>query len=288
MSTGSYVEVLGANIHYTDQGQGPVLVFIHGMPTSGYLWRHVVDQMKSSFRCIALDLVGMGKSDKPDIDYSIFDHIRYFDAFMEALQLKDAVLIMHGWGSLIGLDYARRHPECIKGLTFYESHLRAAVDWDMLSLPVQQLASMLKQPKASYSAIVEKNYLVEKLLPRGAMQPLEASVLDKYREPFPDEASRKPLWQYVQELPLGRGESEVLELINNYSQWLMTSHCPKLLMYAMPGFITTMDTVIWARDHLSELEVVELGNALHFAQETMPQAFSDALKNWLSRSALTS
>ncbi|MDF1796005.1 MAG: haloalkane dehalogenase [Coxiellaceae bacterium] len=277
-----FVEILGSKIHYIDEGEGEPLLFIHGMPTSSYLWRHIIDQLKDNYRCIALDLVGMGSSDKPDIDYRIFDHIKYFDAFVEALELKDITLVMHGWGSLIGFDYAKRHESNVKAMAFYESHVRAAIDWDMLSLPVQQLASML-QSKASYSAIVEHDYLVEKLIPSGAINQLSGDVIEKYREPFPDADSRKPLWQYVQDLPLGDGDTDVVELIDAYSAWLQTTTIPKLLMYAIPGFITTIDTVLWSRDNICELELVELGEAMHFAQETMPGVFSQALSSWLSK-----
>ncbi|MDF1759622.1 MAG: haloalkane dehalogenase [Coxiellaceae bacterium] len=275
-----FVEILGSKIHYIDEGEGDTLVFIHGMPTSSYLWRHVIDQLKDNYRCVALDLVGMGASDKPDIDYRVFDHIKYFDAFVEELDLKDITLVMHGWGSLVGFDYARRHEGNVKAMAFYESHVRAAIDWDMLSLPVQQLASML-QSQASYSAIVEHDYLVEKLLPSGAINQLSQDVIAKYRESFPDAASRKPLWQYVQDLPLGDGNTDVVDLINNYSTWLQSSSIPKLLMYAIPGFITTIDTVLWARDNINEIELIELGEAMHFAQETMPSVFSQALSSWL-------
>ncbi len=276
-----FVEVLGSKIHYIDEGEGHPLVFIHGMPTSSYLWRHIIDQLKGQYRCIALDLIGMGESGKPDIDYRIFDHIKYFDAFMDTLNLGKVTLVMHGWGSLIGFDYARRHESDINGLVFYESHVRAAVDWDMLSLPVQQLASML-QSQASYSAIVEQDYLVEKLVPRGAINQLSDEVIDKYRQPFPDADSRRPLWQYVQDLPLGDGETDVVELIDTYSHWLQTTKIPKLMMYAIPGFITTIDTVLWARDNCSVIELVELGEAMHFAQETMPDLFSSTLSHWLA------
>lgn len=283
MQGSQYVEVLGSKIHYIDQGAGQSIVFIHGMPTSGFLWRHIIDKLKSSFRCIAPDLIGMGQSDKPDIEYRIFDHINYFDAFMQEMNLKDVILVMHGWGSLIGFDYARRHPDNVKGLAFYESHVRAAIEWDMLSLPVQQLASMLQQRDVSYSAVVERDYLVEKLLPRGAINQLPEGVLKKYKEPFPDAASRKPLWQYIQDLPLGEGHDDVVALINEYSQWLQHSNCPKLMMYAMPGFITTIETVLWARDHITELEIAELGEAMHFAQETIPDVYCDILQEWLDK-----
>lgn len=274
---------MGSKIHYLDQGQGPTVVFIHGMPTWSYLWRHIVDSMQDSYRCIALDLIGMGRSDKPDIPYTIFDHIRYFDAFMEALDLDQVVLVMHGWGSLVGFDYARRNTPKVRGLAFYEPHVRANVEWDMLSLPVQQLASMLKKPELSYTAVVERDYLVEKLVPRGSMQQLSPEVLEKYREPYSDAKSRKPLWQYVQELPLGDGDDEVVELIKQYSDWLQQCELPKLMLYAMPGFITTIDTVLWARDNLPQIDIVELGEALHFAQETMPDRFASLLNNWLAK-----
>jgi haloalkane dehalogenase len=275
------VSVLGANMHTVDVGEGAPLVFVHGMPTSSFLWRHITHDLSKNYRCIAPDLIGMGQSDHPDIDYRVFDHIRYFEAFMDALGLEKVTLVMHGWGSVIGFAYAMAHPERIEGLVFYEAHVRANVNQAMLSLPVQQLASLLAHDHASYTAIVERDYLVEKLLPAGAINPLPDAVMAHYRAPFETQESRKLLWQYVHDLPLGDGPEDVIALIEKYSSWLQETNIPKLMLYSWPGFVTTMDTVQWACEHIKNVELVEVGEAMHFAQETIPAAFSAALSDWL-------
>ena len=150
----------------------------------------------------------------------------------------------------------------------------------MLSLPLQQLATLLNRPGASYQAIVEHNYLIKKLLPHGVLRKLTDVELAFYAKPFQTKESRKPLWQYILELPLGANEGEVVELIGRYSQWLTQSTSPKLLMYAMPGFTTTIETVQWAKNNLPNITVVELPDALHFAQESIPQLFAEELRAW--------
>ncbi len=284
--TSRYVTVHNAQMHYLDMGKGDAtLVFLHGIPTSSHLWRHVIaDLAQSGLRCVAPDLIGMGKSDKPDIDYRVFEHIDYIEHFIEALQLENIILVMHGWGSVIGFEYARRHPNKIKGLVFYESHIRPVIEWNMLSLPVQQFAALLSRPGASYRAVVKQNYLVNKLLAKGMMHTMTEAEMDAYREPFPDEASRKPLWQYIQDLPLGKGPDDVVALIDTYSQWLQQTDIPKLMIYAIPGFVTTVETVAWAREKLHNLKLVGIDDALHFAQESMPDVFADAVRNWLAES----
>ncbi len=274
------VTVNGVDIHYLQSGQGAPMVFVHGMPTSSYLWRKIIPTMAPYATCIAMDLVGMGQSAKPDIDFTVFEHIDYFEAFIAELDLKNITLVMHGWGSLIACEYARRHPENIAALVFYESHLRPAFKNDMLSLPVQQMASMLARPEVAKHAIMEKNYLVNKLLPASAVSPLDADALEQYAKPFIDKSHRKLLWQYVQELPVGEKDSKVVELIAQYSQWLQHTPIPKLLLYAIPGFITTIDTVSWAKDHLSNLSLVALEDVMHLAQETSPTLFSIKLLDW--------
>lgn len=275
-----FIEIKGSKLHYLESGSGEPMLFLHGMPTWSYVWRNIIPQVDEVARCIAPDLIGMGLSDKPDIDYRIFDHIDYIEAFVEQLDLRDITLVLHGWGSVVGFEIARRHPDRIKAIAFYESHVRAVTNWDMLALPVQQFAALLQRPGASYRAIVKQNYLIRKLLPSGVIRSLSDAEKAAYEEPFNTEESRKPLWQYVQDLPLGDGPADVVELINGYSNWLKQTDIPKLMMYAVPGFITTMDTVTWARDNFKNLSLVSLDDALHFAQETAPEQFSMTLKEW--------
>lgn len=276
-----YINIRGSKMHYLEQGEeGDPIVFLHGMPTSSYAWRNIIPMLSDQARCIAPDLIGMGRSDKPDIDYRIFDHIAYIDDFIAALGLKNITFVLHGWGSVVGFDHAYRHERNIKALAFFESHVRPTTDWNMLSLPVQQLASLLKRPGASYRAIVQQNYLVKKLLPKGVMRTLSPDEIAEYAKPFPTTESRKPLWQYVQDLPLGQGPEDVVALIDRYSKWLEKTPIPKLMLYAIPGFITTVATVQWARDHLKNLTLVGLDDVLHFAQESVPELFSEKLKDW--------
>ncbi len=275
-----YANVKGSRMYYIEAGQGEPVLFIHGIPTSSYLWRNIIPGLSDKAHCIAVDLIGMGDSDKPDIDYTVFDHIAYIEGFIQQLKLKQITLVLHGWGSVIGFEYARRHSDNVKAIAFYESHLRPITSWSMLSLPVQQFASLLERPKASYRAIVEQNYLVNKMLPRGAIHRLSEEVMSHYRKPFLTPQSRKPLWQFIQDLPLGKPNGQVNKLIEGYSTWLQKANLPKLMFYAVPGFITTMETVQWAKKHLPDLTLVELEDALHFAQESSPERFANGLRRW--------
>lgn len=279
-SSQRFVEVKRSKMYYIESGQGAPILFVHGMPTSSYLWRNIIPKMSDLGRCIAPDLIGMGASDKPDIEYTVFDHIEYLDAFIDSLQLKNITLVVHGWGSVIGFDYARRHPENVAAIVFYEAFIRPDMDWDTLSLPVQQLASSLKRADVSYRAIMKENYLVNKLLPNLALRKLTTQEMNDYRQPFQTVESRKPLWQYVQDMLLSDASSPVLNLIKNNSDWLQTAKQPKLMLYSIPGFFTTISTVQWAKTNLSHISFAEILHTLHLAQETEPELFSNLLRDW--------
>lgn len=274
-------EVLGANMHYLDEGEGSPILFIHGIPTSSYLWRNVLPFLTPMARCIAVDLIGMGASDKPEIDYSLFDHINYLSAFIDSLQLDNLTLVMHGWGSVMGFHYAMENPQKIKALAVLEGHVRPNVDWSMVSLPVQELAEILNLPDGGHDIIMNSNYYVNKVMPMGVMRSLSDEEMRHYNAPFNAAGSNTPIWQYLQDLPLGR-EGPVLELIKNYSDKLCQSPLPKLMMYALPGFNTTIDTVVWAKENVANLTLVDIGEALHYAQESNPQGIGEALATWFS------
>lgn len=279
-----FLSIDNVKMHYYDEGEGDPLLFLHGIPTSAYLWRNVIPVLKPVARCIAPDFIGMGKSSKPsDCAYRIVDHIQYLDAFISQLGLNRITLVLHGWGSVAGFDFARRHPDKIKGLVFYESHIRPVRDWNDLSLPIQQLATLLRNPKASHRAIVDQNYLVEKLLPAATIRSLSEEEMAHYREPFATPSSRAPLWQYVNELPLGNGPSDVIELIARYSKWLQETPKLKLMLYAVPGFMTPIAEVSFAKHHFKNLTLVALDDVLHFAPESAPLAFANTILSWYQK-----
>lgn len=275
-----YLSVNEAKIHYYDEGEGDPILFLHGIPTSAYLWRNILPTLSATARCIAPDLIGMGKSDKPDIAYRIFDHVEFIDAFIRQLGLKNITLVLHGWGSVVGFHYASRHPDNIKGLVFYESHIKPVKNWRELSLPVQQLASLMRQPEKAKRAVIEQNYLLNRLLPSAILRELLPEEKAEYQAPFQTTESRLPLWQYLHDLPLGNGPEDVVNLIQDYSNFLQKTPIPKLLLYAVPGFMTTIDMVQWAKTHLKNLTLVALDDALHFAQETSPEQFAQAVLKW--------
>jgi haloalkane dehalogenase len=278
-----YAEVLGSKIHYIEAGEGDPILFIHGIPTWSYVWRNIIPALAPYGHCIAPDLIGMGKSDKPDIEYTIFDHIKYIDAFIEQRKLKNVTLVLHGWGSLIGFDYAMRHPKNVKAIAFLEGHIRPAIQKDMVALPVQERSSILNTEDSGYDLIMNSNHYVNKVMPAGAMRKLTDAEMAHYLEPFHASGSNKPIWQYLHDLPLGHKRTPVLDLISNYSEKLQHSKIPKLMLYAMPGFNTSIADIVWAKEHLPNLEVVEIDDALHYAQESRPEEVSAALVDWYTQ-----
>ena len=275
-----FVDVLGSKMHYIEDGSGDPILFLHGMPTSCYLWRNIIPYVAPLGRCIAVDLIGMGKSEKPDIDYTIEDHIKYIDKFIEVMKLKRLTIIMHGWGSIIGFNFAMNNPLVCKGLVFYESYLRPYNGED-ISLPYQEQVSLLQEQENNLDLIMNGTYFVDKILPQGMMRPLTDEEMSHYREPFLQKGAGKPLRQYLQEMPRGSGKSSVDKVIADYSKKLTQSSMPKLMLYSLPGFITTMASAIWAKEHFPNLEIVEIGEELHFAQESNPSLMGETISVWL-------
>src|SRR3990167_520739 len=276
-----YVDVYGSKMHYLEEGEGDPIVFLHGIPTSSYLWRNIIPYVASLGRCIAPDLVGMGKSDKPDIEYTISDHIRYIEKFIEVLQLDNIVFFLHGWGSVIGLDYAMRHEKKCKGIAVYESFLKPFHKED-LSLPLHEQLIVLQNEKASAEKLVNEGMrFVDRMLSQGMMLKLTDIEKQQYQEPFSKPGTGKPLQQYLREFPRGDNKSVVDKLIDHYSKRLIHSKLPKLMLYSVPGFITTMETVIWAKETVPNLELVDIGEELHFAQESCRKLMGEALSIWL-------
>lgn len=274
------VEVNGSDMHYIDQGRGDPILFLHGMPTSSYVWRKIIPHLSTLGRCIAPDLIGMGKSAKPDIAYTIVDHIHYIEKFIEQLRLKKITLVMHGWGSVIGFDYAMHHEKNCKGLVCYEGYV-SPIHEDDISLPLQEQILSLKKQEHLHEAITDSPYFIDAVLPQSRIKPLSKEELSYYRTPYLQKGSGKVLLQYLNELPTGDQQTKADKIIAAYSKKLLHSKVPKLLLYSMPGFITPIKTVMWAKQNFSNLEIIDVGEELHYAQETNPNAMSEMISAWL-------
>lgn len=275
-----FVEVYGSKMHYIETGEGHPILFLHGVPTSCYVWRNIIPHLSTLGRCIALDLVGFGKSDKPEISYSFADHIKYLEGFINKLGLEKITLVMHGWGSVIGFDYAMRHENNCIGLVFYEAFLRTTTG-DDLSLPYQEQLLTLQNEDNDLELDVSGAGFVDQVLPQSVMRTLTAKEMEVYRQPFLNKGSGKPIQQYINELPNGDGNSKVETVIAEYSKKLTKSKLPKLMLYSVPGFITTIATAMWAKDNLPNLEIVDIGEELHLAQESYPQLIGETISVWL-------
>ena len=227
--------------------------------------------------CYAPDMVGMGSSSKPDIKYSVFDHIAYLEAWLLQLNLSKVTLVMHGWGSVVGFELIRRHPELFKACVCFEGHLRPVKRFSMLSLPMQQLGFELRGEEQLERRIVSENMLIEQFMPDGMVHALSEEDWDVYRKPFLAKEHRQPLLQFARELPFGDQSRPVLRLIKRYSRFMQRYPLPKVLLYANPGFTATMETLTWCHDHWSHVQLLPIGQAFHYPMETCPQRFSHTL-----------
>lgn len=278
-----YAEVLGSRMHYIDEGEGDPILLIHGNPTSSYLWRNIIPYVQPYGRSIAVDLIGMGQSDKPDIDYRFVDHAKYLQAFIEKLDLKNITLVVHDWGSALGFNYAMLHEDNVKGIAFMEA-LLMPLTWNEFPDDFKQIFQTFRTPGAGYDLIVTKNFFVEQILPGGILRNLTEEEMNRYREPYQVMDSRKPVWVWPNEIPIDGRPADVHKIVTDYNKWLQETELPKILLYASPGAITNASAVNWSTSNLKNLETVDLGQGIHFLQEDHPGAIGEALANWIQKS----
>ena len=278
----NYASVLGSKIHYVDEGSGEVVVLVHGNPTSSYLWRNIIPTLAETNRVIALDLVGMGKSDKPSIDYTYQDHAKYFNAFIESLELKDVTLVLHDWGGAIGLDYARKSPDNVKQIAMMEAVTRP-MSWSEADLVTKTLFKKFRDEKEGYELIVEDNYFVEKLLPMMSGRKLSELEMNSYREPYLQESDRKPVRVWPQEIPIsGTPERNTSDIAKNY-EYLKNSDVPVLFIHANPGIIYTQDFVTSLDRDIDRATFANIGEGLHYLQEAQPAKLASVISEWINK-----
>jgi len=278
-----YAEVLGSSMHYIEQGTGDPILFLHGNPTWSYIWRNIIPYLSGQGRCIAPDLMGYGRSAKPDIEYTWLDHARYVEAFIQAKKLRNITLVLHDQGSVAGFHYAMRHPENVKGIAFFESIVRPFT-WENFSTP--PFRNIFRQFKSGgkggpgWQMIVEQNFFVDELLPQGAGVPLGDVEMARYREPFPDAKSRVPIWTLARETPIGSHQAAEYEAVAKYSRGLQHSRIPKLMLYASPGALLTAEHVKWCMENFPNMKSVNIGDGVHFLQESSPDRIGQEIAAW--------
>ncbi len=273
-------------MHYLDTGAGegaPVL-FLHGNPTSSYLWRNIIPHVAPLRRCIAPDLIGMGRSDKPDLAYRFADHRRYLAAFIDALGLSRVALVIHDWGSALGFDWAHHHPDRVERLAFME-FIRPFERWQDWPEFARELFQGFRTPGRGEEMILEQNLFIEKVLPACVVRPLSDTEMDHYRAPFRDPASRKPLLQFPRDLPIEGQPAEVTAAVNGYLDWLTQTRIPKLLFWGHPGVLIPPEAAQRYAHEFPNCRAVDIGPGLHYLQEDNPDLIGRELAAWLAEAA---
>jgi haloalkane dehalogenase len=280
--------VLDSMIFYRDVGTGVPIVFLHGNPTSSYLWRRVLPAVGDPGRRLAPDLIGMGESGKPDIEYTFADHARYFDAWFDALGLDSVVLIGHDWGGALAFDWAARHPGRVRGIAFTETIVKP-MTWQEFPEGGRAIFQAIKTAGVGEAMILDDNVFIEQVLPSSVDNGLSEKDLDAYRKPYPTRETRRPILQWARAMPLGGEPAEVVARIERYDEWLKESaDVPKLLLTFDPGIMMTPELIDWCVTNMASLELEKCGAGGHHTPEDQPDAIAAAISSWLDRHSLRS
>jgi len=282
--TKQYAEVNGARIAYVEAGTGDPIVFLHGNPTSSYLWRNVMPHVEGLGRCIAPDLIGMGDSDKlpnsgPE-SYRLAEHQTYLDGLLDSLGVsQNVIMVAHDWGGPLGFDWLRRHAEAAKGVAFMET-IVTPMRWDGWPEQARQLFQAFRTP-AGDGMVLEKNVFVERVLPGSIIRDLSEEEMTVYRRPFTDPGeSRRPTLTWPRQIPINGEPTDVIDIVNANDAFLKQSDMPKLFVNAEPGAILQGPLAEHCRAWPNTSEVTVAGN--HFIQEDSPDEIGQALAGWIS------
>ena len=276
--------ILGLEMAYVDEGQGNPMVFLHGNPTSSYAWRNILPYVQDFGRVVVPDLIGMGDSQKLSESgpgsYTFVEHRRYLDALLDALDMcARVILVGHDWGAALAFDWARRHPDAVRGIAFMEAVAETS-EWSETPEAARSRFQALRTPVGE-RMVLEENSFIEFNLPKTVLRPLTDEEMNEYRRPFaePGEA-RRPTLSWPRQLPIGGDPADVTEIVTTFGNWLSQSSVPKLCIRATPGTKLPKQYERYRTwPHLREASV----RGHHTPQEDSPEEIGQALASWLPR-----
>jgi haloalkane dehalogenase len=277
--------VLESTMAYREAGRAdaPVALFLHGNPTSSYIWRDIVPIVGRVARAVAPDLIGFGQSGKPDIDYRFADHVRYLDAFLEGLGITSAYLIAQDWGTALAFHLAARRPAFVRGLAFME-FIRPMPTWDDFhqTHEAREVFRKFRTPGIGETLVLEQNMFVDRILPRSIVRTLGESEMAAYHAPFSTVESRRPIWRLANELPIAGEPADVHRTIEVAHEALVESRYPKLLLVGEPGALVSPAFAHRFAASLTNCGVVTLGPGRHYLQEDHPSAIGYTVAGWIA------
>jgi haloalkane dehalogenase len=277
-----FIEIHGKRMAYAEAGAGDPIVFQHGNPTSSYLWRNIMPHLSDQGRCIAVDLIGMGDSDKLDGSgpdrYRYVEHREYLFAAWEALGIADRVtLVIHDWGSALGFDWAFQHPDSVLGIAYMEAIVRP-VSWDEWPDEAKSVFQGFRS-EAGEKMVLENNIFIERVLPGSVLRELTDEEMSVYRRPYLEAGEdRRPTLTWPRQIPIEGEPADVHEIVAAYSEWLPECDIPKLFVNAEPGAILTGSQREFCRGFRNQVEVTVPGS--HFVQEDSPHEIGEAIARW--------
>lgn len=277
--------ILGHEMAYIDEGEGDPVVFMHGNPTSSYLWRNIIPSVTSTHRAIAADMIGMGQSDKPDLAYSYSDHADHLHGLLDALDLSNVTLVLHDWGGALGFDWAMQNSDRVKAISFMETIAPPAMPFESYETmgPFGDLFKAWRTAGVGEQMILQENMFINEILGKvGVKTPLSAEILAHYNGYYPDAASRGPLLAWPREVPIGGVPAQTTELTHRIAEFLTTSQLPKLTFHVTPGALAPPPAVEWMKANIPNLQTIFLGEGTHFIQEDYPSEIGQGLADWLA------
>jgi len=276
-----FAQVLGSKMRYLEEGDGDPILFLHGNPTSSYLWRNIIPHCKDLGRCIAPDLIGMGGSDKPGIDYRFIDHYRYIESFIDTLGLKNVTLVIHDWGSALGFYYAMQHEENVKGIAFMEAIIAPVKSWKDFPSKARLMFRLFRTPIIGWFLLGRLNFFITKVMPMSIVRKMTDEEMAHYQRPFQKAADRIPVWRWPNEIPIEGKPVGVHNIVEAYNSWLQKTELPKLLLHAQPGALIRKKGVDWCESHMKNLTSVDVGDGIHYIQEDRPEQIGEELAKWI-------
>lgn len=277
-----YLKIHDSLLHYIDEGDprsDHTFVLLHGNPTSNYIWRNIVPYLTRCGRVIAPDLIGMGKSDKPDIDYTFQNHIDYIDKFIDELKLDNIIFVIQDWGSGIGFHYAYRNQNRVSGIIFLEAITRT-IEWSDANLIERFIFRRFRHPKKGYKMIVKNNFFVKRFLPMMTRRKLTKQEKEYYNAPYLREKDRKAVWVWPTQIAISGSPKTSYDIISNYEKWLPISSIPKLMFHAKPGMIIKPKEAQHIKSTWKNIKTVDLGKGKHYLQETCPHEIGAGIASW--------
>jgi haloalkane dehalogenase len=255
-------------------------VFLHGNPTSSYLWRNIIPHVVENGRCVAPDLVGFGRSGPATGGRHLWrDHQEYVDAWFEAMNLNDVTLVLHDWGSVLGFSWARRNNSRVRAIAYMEALMQPRL-WTDFPNGRDQIFRALRSEKG-VQMVTEQNFFVETVLPKSVIRSLSAEEMEQYRRPFATREARLRTLDFARELPIEGYPADVAAEVERYGAWLSSSEVPKLLINANPGALLTGRSLEFSRKFPNQTEITVPG--IHYLQEDSPKEIGEALREFLLR-----